>query len=286
MPEGEDLSLPPYKYFGSPVGMTVWNDGERVVLMKIGELWGANHDHLDTGCFQVYCGGALASDSGVYDSYNSPHRLNYAKRTSAHNCLTVYDPEKPNYGEWACGIPYDGGTRHPCAGKEAKTLELWKENYRMAKVLYHTESNEVCEIAGDLTEAYAHTCNKVIRKMRWEPLKGEYGILTVNDIVESKSENFIRAFHIHCQTEPERFDNGVIINYDKYKLVCRVISPVNARIEIIGGEGHEFEIDGINFDTEYKKDTEAGWGQIIITDINKTSITEFTVEMEIQRRKN
>ncbi|MBR7098191.1 MAG: hypothetical protein IKC59_02155, partial [Clostridia bacterium] len=32
--------MPPYKYFGSPNGITVWNDGERVVLMKIGELWG------------------------------------------------------------------------------------------------------------------------------------------------------------------------------------------------------------------------------------------------------
>ena len=276
--------LTPYRYFGYPNGITMWNDGERVVLMKMGELWGSNHDHLDTGCFQIYCGGALASDSGVYDSYGTSHRRNYTVHTSAHNCLTVFDPEKPLYGEWLGGIAYDGGTRRPNNGRETGNLELWKESYRMAKVISHTESDELCEIVGDMTEAYSHTCDKAIRKMQWEPNRGNNGVLTVHDTVESKSENFIKAFHIHCQTEPRIADGCVIIDNEKYELVCKVISPENAKIEIIGGEGREFEIDGVNYVPDIIENTEAGWGQIVITDVRPVKETEFLVELEIVKR--
>lgn len=277
---------PHYRYFGYPNGITVWNDGKRLVLMKIGELWGSNHDHLDTGCFQIYCGGALASDSGVYDSYHTAHRMNYTIRTSAHNCLTVFDPQRPLYGEWKDGAAYDGGTRRPCGGKEPKTLDVWKENYRMATVISHVESDELCEIVGDMTEAYSHTCDKVIRKMRWEPTRASFGVLTVEDTVESKSKEFIKSVHIHCQTQPKAIDNRVIIDNGEYELVCRVLSPQNARIELIGGEGRQFEIDGVNYDTNNKENTEAGWGQVVVTDTLPSKKTKFRIEMEIVKKEN
>lgn len=284
--EVEVSKIPPYRYFGHPNGLTIWNDGERVVLMKIGELWGSNHDHLDTGCFQIYCGGALASDSGVYDSYHTAHRKNYTVRTSAHNCLTVFDPEKPTYGEWKVDAAYDGGTRRPCGGNEPKTLELWKEHYRMATVLSHRESESLCEIVGDMTEAYCHTCEKVVRTMRWEPLRGAYGTLTVHDRVDCKSEQFIRAFHLHCQSAPTVEDRTVRIENDTHRLICRVLLPEDAKIESIGGEGRQFDVDGVNYDTPDKENTEAGWGQVVITDTAKGTHTEFLVEMEIVPKEN
>ena len=285
-PEIPLQSLPPYRYFGYPNGITVWNDGERLVLMKIGELWGSNHDHLDTGSFQIYCGGALASDSGVYDSYHTSHRKNYTIRTSAHNCLTVFDPQRPTYGEWPDGSAYDGGTRRPCAGKEPKTLDVWQENYKMATVLSHTEGEEVCEIVGDLTDAYVHTCQRVIRKMRWEPNCGNYGRLTVHDTVESRSKDFVKAFHLHCQSQPFLRDGAVIIESGTHQLVCNILSPKNAKIELIGGEGRQFEVDGINYDTPDKEHTEAGWGQIVITNLQEDTHTEFLIVLEIVKKEN
>jgi len=283
MINGDELA--PYKYFSSPVGMTVWKDSKRLVIMKIGELWGSNHDHLDTGCFQIYANGALATDSGMYDSYNTPHRKCYAIRTSAHNCLTVSDPEKPLCGEWKDGDPYDGGTRRPCAGKEPKTLDAWRKDYRMAKVLSHRESDTLCEIVGDMTEAYSHTCSKVVRSMKWEPKRGEMGTLTVHDTVDSLSSHYEKAFHIHCQSEPTLTQNGVIIDNGNCTLHCRILSPENANITVIGGEGKRFFIDGVNYDTPDTRNTEAGWGQVIITDTSSDAHSEFAVEMEI-RGKN
>ena len=279
-------ALAPYRYFGYPNGITVWNDGERLVFMKIGELWGSNHDHLDNGCFQIYCGGALASDSGVYDSYSTPHRMNYTLRTCAHNCLTVFDPERPSYGEWKEGIAYDGGMRRPCAGKEPKTLELWQDNYKMATVLSHTESETLCEIVGDLTEAYSHTCDRVIRSMRWSPAEGEKGILTVTDEVTVKSERLIPAFRIHCQTEPRLTDRGAVIVNGAYALICRVLAPADAELALIGGEGRRFEVDGVNYGTDVLENTEAGWGQIVITPKKNDMNVRFAVEMEIVKKES
>ena len=273
-----------YRYFGYPNGITIWNDGERIVLMKMGELWGSNHDHLDTGCFQIYCGGPLVSDSGVYDSYHTPHRMNYTIRTVAHNCLTVFDPQRPLYEEWKEGSAYDGGTRRPCGGKEPKTLESWRENYKMSTVLSHTESDSLCMIEGDMTEAYSHTCDSVVRKMSWQPKEGSYGVLTVEDDIEKKSENFVAEFHIHTQNKPKAIDRCVIIDNGAYELSCRVISPVNAQIELIGGEGREFLVDGINYDTSVKETTEYGWGQIVIRDPKESKSTKFVVEMEILKK--
>ena len=281
-----DTEVAPYRYFGYPNGITVWNDGERLVFMKIGELWGSNHDHLDTGCFQIYCGGALASDSGVYDSYHTPHRMNYTIRTAAHNCLTVFDPERPLYGEWKDGAAYDGGMRRPCGGKEPKTLDAWQENYKMATVLSHTESKELCEIVGDMTEAYSHTCNRVIRKMRWEPDSGDYGVLTVEDEVEAKSDTYATAFHIHCQTKPQIINGGAVIDNGAYKLICRVIAPQNASIELVGGEERRFETDGVNYGTDTIENTEAGWGQIVVTDTDISAQTKFKIEMEIIKKES
>ena len=262
---GEERKLPLGRFFDWPVGASVYNDGERVVLMKIGCLWGANHDHLDTGCFQIYDGEILASDSGVYDSYNTPHRKNYTIHTVAHNCILV-----------------DGkGTRFPRDKKEPKTLDSWLSEYTMAKVISHREADGVYEIEGDLSEAYSETCVSVMRKMRWEPRRGERGILTVFDRVVPQDSNAIVTFLIHSQSKPELIGNEVIIKGKNRELHCRVKAPTEAKISFIGGVGHRFDTGGIDYLP--KVDTsEAGWGR---TEISAEGNVSFEIEMEIRRRE-
>jgi heparin/heparan-sulfate lyase len=264
-PLGEERTLPSGRYFDFPVGATVFNDGERVVLMKIGCLWGANHDHLDTGCFQIYDGEILASDSGVYDSYGTPHRKNYTIHTVAHNCILV-----------------DGkGTRIPCGKKEPKTLDGWLSEYGMAKVISHIESDEIYAIEGDLSEAYCETCRSVIRKMKWEPNRGERGIFTVSDRVEPFDDNSTVTFLIHAQSEPMIDGNMIIINGKNRDLVCRINAPDEFKINLIGGAGRRFESDGTNYLPQVDT-SEAGWGRVEIT--AKGSVT-FEIEMEIRRKE-
>lgn len=271
--------LPACRYFGSPVGETVFRSDDTHVFMKIGEFWGANHDHLDTGCFQLFCGAPLLSDSGVYDSYSTPHRRQYLIRTSAHNCITVGTDDRPLSGEWAPEIRYDGGTRRPAAGKEPKTLEVARsDEYRMAHVLSHRESDDGCELIGDLTPAYRHTCEKVIRKMSYcHPTR----TFTVEDEIVSFDPNARKAVHLHCQTPPVVRGNTVIFENGGNRAVCEILSPQKVRIESIGGEGHQFEVDGENFPPKPPYTAEAGWGQVIISAADPTEKTVFQMEIKI-----
>lgn len=60
------------------------------VFFKSSPFGSINHSHADQNSFVLFAKGeVLAMDSGVYDSYNSPHWRNYYKQTRAHNAITV-----------------------------------------------------------------------------------------------------------------------------------------------------------------------------------------------------
>ena len=94
--------LPLSRYMGSPYGWMVartgWDKDAVVAEMKVNIFNFNNHQHLDAGAFQIYYGGPLAIDSGLYEgrngAYGSPHHVNYYKRTIAHNSLLIYDPDE------------------------------------------------------------------------------------------------------------------------------------------------------------------------------------------------
>ena len=266
-------------YFGSPVGETVFKDENTHILFKIGEYWGANHDHLDTGCFQIFSGAPLITDSGVYDSYHSPHRRQYLTKTSAHNCLTVEIPSKPLFGEWDSDIAYDGGTRRPADGDEAQSVdELISDKYLMAKVLFHKESETGCVLSGDLTPAYCHSCAEVKRTMSYDNTLRR---VTIKDEVTALSAEYKKTFHIHCQHEPKIIGNTVVFENKGHKAVCRVISPENAEIVKVGGEGKRFLAGGVDYPPKPPYEAEEGWGEVKISPSEKSASDLFLIEFDI-----
>ena len=274
--------LPACRYFGTPVGMTVYKSGDTHVMLKAGEYWGGNHDHLDTGCFQLYRGGPLLTDSGVYDSYHTPHRLNYLTRTAAHNCLTVEMPGKPLFGEFSAGRSYDGGTRRPACGKEPRTPEdFMSDEYRMAEIVSHSESDSGCELTADLSRAYLHSCSRVIRSMSYD---AKEGLLRVVDDVTSLSPYFRKTLHLHVQSEPVIDGSVITVRGKEYTAEIRVVSPAGAVIKKRGGPGHEFEIDGTNYPPEPPYVAEAGWGEITVSP-GRPSLRDVT-EIEVRTFKN
>ena len=59
------------------------------VFFKSSPFGSVNHSHADQNSFVMFSKGkVLAMDSGVYDSYNSPHWRDYYKQTKAHNAIT------------------------------------------------------------------------------------------------------------------------------------------------------------------------------------------------------
>ena len=272
-------TLPLTKYFGSPSGSmtarTGWSMGldspDAVAMMNIGEIWGANHDHVDAGNFQIYYKGILASESGYYETYNSPHDLNYNKESVAHNVMLIEGSE---------GIA--GGQRRPNGNSEPGTLEEWTGTgeYEMAEVTGreygpNTQTPEYSYLAGDLTRAYGGDVEEALRSMLFMPLDdGDHpAAFVVFDKVTTKNAGAGKTFLLHMQQEPAVDGNVSIIKNqgDGYNgmLTNQTLLPADAVIKKTGGAGREFMAGGTNYPLKApvskEAAVEAGWGRIEIS---------------------
>jgi len=92
-----------------------FNSSVMHVDMRFGVVQPFNHEHLDSGSFQIYYKGALAVDSGMYEgtmgAYGGPHDINWNKRTISHNCFLIHDPDYDKKFDMAA--PCDDNSPHP-----------------------------------------------------------------------------------------------------------------------------------------------------------------------------
>ena len=154
----------------------------------------------------------------------------------------------------------------------------------MARDIEHSESEDELMLRGDLTPAYAHTCDKVVRTMRFFPHRGAHGILEICDEVTAKSSDYQKFFLLHCHHPPIMDGNTVTLTSGHGgRLVCRVIEPRDAVITAIGGEGMEYVCDGTNYPPpeERYESAELGWGRVCISPSTPTLTDRFLVELEI-----
>ena len=319
----EDHSnLPLSRYFGSPNGMilarTSWavdkdkthhayynrtdsstwnldmsNTDTAAVLMKVGERYGGNHDHLDAGSFQLYYKGLLAGDSGTYtkDGYSTEHNTNYAKRTVAHNALTIYDSSE-SFSILGTGTSNDGGQLFY---NEASNLAIWK-TYKRATVLDHENNDNFSYIKGDITAAYKSSkASKVLRSMAFIPTDDTNfkAMLVVYDEVTSKNSSQTKKFLLHTMMEPSVSGNTVTVENTKTiqygtdgkdgtihnagRLTMKTLLPKSATITKIGGSGSEYKVNGTNYppeDTVYDLN-EAGWGRVEVQASSEGTSTKF-----------
>jgi len=264
--------LPLTRYMGSPYGWMVartgWDENSVIAEMKINEYNFTNHQHLDAGAFQIYYGGALAIESGLYagttGEYNSEHSRNYYWRTIAHNSLLIFDPQE----QFSSGGNYvnDGGQRLPNGRIEPRSLEVLlapEKGYRTGRVLAQgfgpdIQSPEYSYLKGDITEAYSTKVKEVKRSFIFLNLKNEKvpAALIVFDKVVSSSPSFKKYWLLHSMEEPVINGNEVTItrtnNGNKGKLINTTLLPSvdNAELTSVGGPGKEFWVFGKNYENQ------------------------------------
>ena len=271
-------SLPLTKYFADPAGLMIartgWTDGMHVdsgnviATMKLGGDWFANHEHYDAGHFQIYYKGGLAIDSGIYSgrnaddptktvAYNSPHDMNYHKRSIAHNSMLIHDPQEV-FGNFV----NDGGQRMP--GAEPQSLAALSNGYKVASVLKHqfgpdSQIPDYSYIKGDLKPAYSDKVREFERSFVFLNLKDadHPAALIVFDKVRARDAGHKKTWLLHSQSEPEIANDTVVIKrtesdyYHTYqyngKLINRTLLPAHATIVKVGGSGNEFSVAGKNY---------------------------------------
>ncbi len=276
VPVAEGDTLPLTRYFSEPFGAmlarTGWSVGpdsrDALAYLKIGTHQFGNHQHADTGQFQLYYRGALAIDSGQYDKYRTPHFLHYFQRSIAHNTLLIESAEETSrFMNDAIGN--DGGQRYLLAGRDAlRNEEFWKDDRRVAHVVSHyagpnPDSPVVSLIKGDLTSAYdKEKAAAVTRTFAFFPLgestspaRGDaVAALIVLDRVESVRADQRKVFLLHSIEEPVVHDAITTVQRTSPQTALLSLPPTEIRQTGAGEAELVFDLSGWQGETLIRAD--------------------------------
>ena len=284
------------QYNGSPLGQYVirasWNDpASAAVFMRIKERSTTNHEHYDSGTFEIYYKGMLTSDGGVYNNYSHDHTKYFHKATISHNGLIIYNPNLANTESgW-----YSGGQERFV--KESTDLDHWLTNdYDTGTVTGRQHGYKdgdktnplYAYIAGDITEAYsAQTVSYVGRRMLTVYTgDADYPmVFFVYDDISSAHVSYAKRFllQISSKNEPtiDSKKQTVITENGGGRLVLTCLSD-NVTITGVGGrnsgsydatQSKNYLINGKQCVPKSKTADDKHWGRVEIEYNDKSSKT-------------
>src|SRR6266566_1253159 len=208
--------LPLQRYFpgvGHLVIRNGWKPDSTWIEFDCGPYF-SKHQHLDQNQFTIYHKGYLAIDSGAdYTDTESPHYLNYYRRTVAHNSVLVFDPsEKFFWSENVLPAANDGGQRMDSArfwntvrGREDwdRTHGLW--NVGSMRVIDYVP-DQYHYAMGDASKAYSpRKLRRFTREIVYVPGQD---LFFVFDRVVSQNPTFRKAWLLHGVNQPSVDQNA------------------------------------------------------------------------------
>ena len=259
--------LPRQRFFpgvGHLVMRSGWEPHSTWIEFDCGPYF-SKHQHLAQNHFSIYHRGYLAIDSGAdYTDTESPHYLNYYRRTVAHNSLLVYDPGERFF--WSDNIleaANDGGQRMDSARfwntvRSAddwnRTRDLW--NLGTMRVIDH-KPDSYHYAMGDATKAYSSSkLTRFTRELLYVPASN---ILFVFDRVVSTNPAFRKTWLLHGVSEPSfssedkpaghgetDFTNAKQFRFSDGdgELLVHCLLPARGSFVKRGGPGNEFWTPG------------------------------------------
>ena len=222
----------------------------------------AKHQHLDRGHFTIFHRGHLAIDSGAdYTESESPHYLNYYRRTVAHNTMLVFDPQEHFFwSENLMQAANDGGQRMD-SSRFWNTIRS-REDWEKTRDLWEVGKMRVVDCdyqyaLGDATQAYsARKLRAFTRQLLYLP---EMDVLLVFDRVVSTDPSFRKVWLLHGVNMPwiegtgtsagngeERFGNAskFRLQEGEGEILVHTLLPETHVIARRGGPGYEFWTPG------------------------------------------
>ena len=262
---------------GLVVARSDWSPDATYVTFKAGDnFW--SHSHLDQGAFTIYKGGALAIDSGLYGPYyGSDHHMNYTYQTIAHNTITVTDPADTVPAPAPRNAPprpiaNDGGQRRIGSGWGVEAAPLDLAEWQSKHDIYHTGRIEkllmddgLTVAVADLTPAYTNSLSGKgtfsHRTRRVKDFQRIFGYDNVDDAVvifdrvTSTKAEFRKRWLLHTLEKPEITEDGFTVHvsptaqpgHNGGRLEAHVLLPHHPRLQLVGGSGFEFLVDGKNY---------------------------------------
>ena len=252
LPE-EELSYPgqPMARHFEGVGQVVfrsgWDKDATFGVLKCQSFRSFGHRHADENELIITKMGALAIDSGVYQRGPGGHLRNYFTQTIAHNTITVYDPDEETGGYANDGGQYRGALRK-VSGDDPKNSQhgaYHPGSHLMIDGIVAFETNDHYSYAcGDATKAYSpHKIKLFTRQMVYLPPDR----FVIFDRVTSTKAQFTKRWLLHAVNQPTLAGRTAVITEGEGRLISQTLLPEDARIELVGGPGKGFWVDGKNY---------------------------------------
>jgi hypothetical protein len=242
--------LPLSRHFGHAgvvMARDSWGSDATTLQFRSTSFYSINHHHREENTFTLHYRGALAIDSGYYDSYGSTHWLNYFTRTIAHNGIVVFDP-KQGYVIFGRKVANDGGQIMMTEPATLADIDVGGAQH-LGGITHYEDSGDYMYAAGDATKAYdpkrVRLAEREIVYLRHTSTG--HPIVLVLDRVESTNPEFVKKFLLHTVNEPKLDGNVAVAENKSGRLTSITLLPEQARIERIGGPGRETWVGGENY---------------------------------------
>jgi hypothetical protein len=237
--EGEPPPEPPRaRLFGrATIGQaclrTGWGDDATVVFFKAGDYFD-NHGHFDQGAFTIWRKGFLALDSGAYGSFDAAHRMEYARKSIAHNVL-VFGTDAEG-GQRLLNSQDSGDLADHVAKKKARNLET-------AEILAWEAREGWAYVAASLGAAYDP---KVVASWTREIVFLDSGALVVLDRAKARAP---ARWLLHTTGEPALETGTFRVTEGSSALAGWTLLPDKAVVKKVGPgcfvDGKDFPPDKV-----------------------------------------
>jgi len=260
-------------HMGQLISRARWHDENAPAsLMKIGVKSTANHEHGDSGSFQIYYKGMLTCDGGLYSNYGHFQTRFYHASSISHNTMLFCDPEKVKP---ASGLPAE---KWYCGGQRIRMGVADWQNNRECETAVQTgmacgyrdaarREAKFAYVAGDMAKAYDGEVDYAGRQML-TVYTGDAAcpmVMFVRDDFTLAAPRIKPAFlfHIFSGDEPGISGASVCTENGGGRLTLTSLSD-GAVLTGIGGEGHHQEINGMECRSNMDR-TDGHWGRVEIT---------------------
>jgi len=224
--------MPLIQYNPAPLGQYIIRDAHAdkaraSAFMRIKERTTGNHEHCDSGTFEIFYKTMLTNKGGRYNNYGHPQTAHYYRATISHNGLIVFNPDRldPDNADPLVKYYSGGNIRR----YEPNSFEiLMRTDFDMGKVVGREHAYDDKEetkpryayIAGDISKAYYDDTAKYVgRRMITVYTDNEDFpmALFVYDDVESVKPEYEKKFllQISSSDEPAISEENKTITTDK-----------------------------------------------------------------------
>ena len=274
----KDFSMPsvshhnaPLQWWADKVGLSVsfssWEPDATMVTFFNSPSKRAAHEHRDNNSFTVFKHKPLLIDAGYYDAYNSIHYRNYYQRTIAHNSICVFD-DTETYFAFGNEVSNDGGQIESDALMNINDITA-PENQRGKWIHYAANDAYTYNVADAQLSYNNNKLDFFRRKLLYLPPNKIIVLDHIhlkNTATQQRDIQWTGHFVNQPQITGEIINTTIpehILTYNgkdytatngNGTVALRTLLPLETNTTLIGGNGYEYWVNGINYPTQTNPD--------------------------------